>query len=269
MADRVFTDLGKKKIIIGMVHLGTMPGTPFYEEGSYEETFEQALRDAKALDEGGASGCLVQTVERVYPTRDEADYARVVGVAHIVRAIAKEMRPDFQIGVQIMTNALQASVAVAKVSGGSFLRCFALVGQSLSPWGMIKANPIDFLHYRKRINATDIKLIAEVDGMHFKWFGEEKLVAEIAGTAVNAGADAVEVAHADEEANLKQIHDIKASLPDLPVILGGHTNHENVARRLAKADGAFVGSAFEPGGWGGAIDKQRVRDYMEIVRSLE
>lgn len=269
MVARVFTDLGKKKIIIGMVHLGAMPGTPFFEDGSYEKTYEQAVRDAKALDEGGASGCLVQTVERVYPTRDEADYARVVGVAHIVRAIAQETRPDFQIGVQIMTNALQASVAVAKVSGGSFLRCFALVGQSISPWGMIEANPIEFLQYRRRIGATHIKLIAEVDGMHFKWYGEEKPVSEVARAALNAGADAVEVAQADEETNLKQIHDIKAALPELPVILGGHTNHENVARRLSKADGAFVGSAFEPTGWGGPIDVQRVRDYMEIVRSLE
>ena len=269
MADRIFAELGKKKTILGMVHLGTMPGTPFYEEGSYEETFEQALRDAKALDDGGATGCLVQTVERVYPTNDEADYARVVGVAHIVCAIAKETRPDFQIGVQIMTNALQASVAVAKVSGGSFLRCFALIGQSLSPWGMIEAKPLEFLRYRKSINATNIKLIAEVDGMHFKWYGEDKPVAAIAHAAFRAGADAVEVANADEEANLKQIHDIKAALPNLPVILGGHTNHENAARRLAKADGAFVGSAFEPSGWGGAIDAQRVRDYMEIVRSLE
>ena len=186
MAQSLFAELGKEKIIIGMVHLWAMPGTPFYEEGSYEATFERAVQDAKALDEGGATGCLVQTVERVYPTKDEADYARVVGVGNIVRAIAKETRPDFQIGVQIMTNALQASVAVAKVSGGSFLRCFALVGQSLSPWGMIEAKPIEFLRYRQSINATNIKLIAEVDGMHFKWYGEDKPVAAIARTAVNA-----------------------------------------------------------------------------------
>ena len=269
MAERIFTELGKKKAIIGMVHLGVMPGTPFYEEGSYEETLEQAVRDAKALDEGGATGCLVQTVDQVYPTKDVADYARTVGVAHIVRAIAQETGPDFQIGVQIMTNSLQASAAVAKVSGGSFLRCFALVGQSLSPWGMIEANPIEFLHYRQRIHANHIKLIAEIDGIHFKWHGEQKPVAAIARAAVNAGADAVEVAHADEEANLRQIHDVKAAFPDLPVILGGHTNHENVARRLAKADGAFVGSAFEPGGWSSAIDKQLVREYMDIVQSLE
>ena len=269
MAERIFTDLGKKKAIIGMVHLGAMPGTPFFKEGSYEATLEQALRDAKALDEGGATGCLVQTVEGAYPTGDDTDYARVVGVAHIVRAIAQETRPDFQIGVQIMANALQASLAVAKVSGGSFLRCFALVGKSNSPWGMIESNTLEFLNYRKQIGGTNVKLIAEVDGMHFKWHGDPKPVAQIAHSAVRAGADGVEVANADEEANQKQVHDIKAAFPELPVILGGHTNHENVARRLSKADGAFVGSAFEPSGWGGPIDPHRVREYMEIVRSLE
>ena len=134
---------------------------------------------------------------------------------------------------------------------------------------MVEAKPVDFLRYRQNINATNIKLIAEVDGMHFKWHGEDKSVAEIARTAVNAGADAVEVAHVDEETNLKQVHDIKAAMPHLSVILGGYTNHENVARRLAEADGAFVGSAFEPGGWGTSINAQAVRDYMEIVHSLE
>ena len=269
MAQKLFQDLGKKKVIIGLVHLGRMPGTPFYEEGTYEATFERALRDAKALEEGGATGCLVQTVDRVYPTDDRADYARVVGVGHIVRAIAQETNPEFQIGVQIMTNALKASVAVAKVSGGSFLRCYALVGQTLSSWGMIEAKPLSFLRYRKRINAEHIKLIAEVEGMHFHWFGGDKPVEDVARSAFYAGADAVEVAHPDEEANLRQIHDIKAKLPDLPVILGGHTNHENAARRLAKADGAFVGSAFENGNRTSPVDAQRVREYMEIVRSLE
>jgi predicted TIM-barrel enzyme len=57
-------------------------------------------------------------------------------------------------------------------------------------------------------------------------------------------------------------------LPDLPVILGGYTNHENVARRLAKADGAFVGSAFESGNRTSPVDAKLVREYMDIVQSL-
>ena len=136
---RTFDTLGKKKVVIGMLHLGVMPGTPFYEEGSYEETFERALEDARALYKGGADGCLVQTVDRVYSAHDEADYARVVGVANIVRAIAQETEPSFQIGVQLMINALKPSLAIAKVCGGSFLRCYAYVGATLSPSGMVEA----------------------------------------------------------------------------------------------------------------------------------
>ena len=173
----------------------------------------------------------------------------------------------FQIGVQIFVNGISASLAVAKVCGGSFLRITALVGESDTQWGLVKADPQPFLAYREKLGAQDIKLIAEVEGMHFHWRGEPKPVGEIAKEVVALGAHAVEIAHPDEEINLKLIREIKAAVPGLPVILGGHTKHENAARRLAEADGAFVGTCFEDQ-WGGNILESRVREYMDIVRSL-
>ena len=142
---RTFDTSGKKKIVIGMVHLLPLPGTPFYQEGTMEQTLEKALADATALYRGGADGCLIQTVDRVYPTADEADYARVAAMAMIAKAVADATGPAFQIGIQIMVNALKASVAVAKVCGGSFIRCAALVGATPSAGGMIEANPYDFI----------------------------------------------------------------------------------------------------------------------------
>jgi predicted TIM-barrel enzyme len=53
------------------------------------------------------------------------------------------------------------------------------------------------------------------------------------------------------------------------VILGGHTNHDNAARRLAEADGAFVGRCLEVDGWGSRVDVERVREYVKIVASLK
>ena len=264
---RNFDTLGKKKVVIGMLHLGIMPGTPFYEEGTYEATFDQALKDARALYEGGADGCLVQTVDRIYSSGDDADYARVVGVANIVRAIAQETDPSFQIGVQLMINALKPSLAIAKVCGGSFLRAYAYVGATLSPSGMVDSNTNDFLQYRKLLQAQSIKIVAEVDGVHFHWFGGKPTV-EVAQNARYYGADAVEVANQDEETVLKMVHDIKHKMPDLPVIIGGYTNHENAARILAKADGAFVGSCLEEGGRFGHVSKDKVRAYVDIVEGL-
>ena len=170
---RSFDALGCKKVVIGLVHLLPLPGTPFYEPGNTERALDKAVRDATALSQGGADGCLIQTVDRVYPTGDEADYARVAAMAAITRAVAEATPPDFQIGVQIMVNALKASAAVATVCDGSFLRCTALVGATVTPSGIVEANPLDFLTYRARIGGDRLKLIAEVDSMHFHWMGDK------------------------------------------------------------------------------------------------
>jgi membrane complex biogenesis BtpA family protein len=264
---RIFDTLGKKKVVIGMIHLAPLPGTPFYREGTMEQTLDNAVADAIALDRGGADGCLIQTVDRVYPAADEADYARVAAMAAIVKAVADATGPDFQIGVQIMVNALKASVAVAKVCGGSFLRCAALVGMTVTAAGMVQANPYDFLSYRAQIGAQPIKLIAEVNSRHFRWLGEQS-TAEVARMAARVGADAVEVAHVDEAVNARLVREIKGPMPYLPVILGGYTTHENVARRLAEADGVFVGTCLKADRRDGRVDVERVRAYVDIVASL-
>jgi uncharacterized protein len=264
---RRFDSLGKKKVVIGMVHLLPLPGTPFYQEGTIAQMLENAVADATALYHGGADGCLIQTVDRVYPARDEADYARVAAMATVVKAVADATGPEFQIGVQIMLNALKASVAVAKVCGGSFLRCTALVGATVSTAGMVEANPHDFLTYRARIGAQQIKLIAEVNSRHFRWLGDQS-TADVARMAARVGAAAVEVAHPDEETNARLVRDIKQVMPYLPVILGGHTTHDNVARRLAEADGVFVGACLKADHWDSRVDVERVRTYVNIVANL-
>ena len=265
---RTFDSLGKKKIVLGMIHLKPLPGTPHHEDGMLEETFEKAVKDAKALNQGGADGCLIQTVDRVYPAGDESDYARVAAMAKIVHEVYKATGPEFQIGVHFMFNGLKPSIAVAKVCGGSYIRCTVLVGATRTAMGTVVADPYDFMNYRSRIAAKNIKLIAEVDGMHYRAIGDRP-VTETAMMARVIGAHAVEVAHKNEDINNSVIREIKNNIPQLPIILGGHTNHENVARRMAEADGAFVGTCIEEDGkWGGPIDIERVKEYVGIVASL-
>lgn len=265
---RAFDNLGKKKVVLGMIHLKPLPGTPHHEEHMLEEALEKAVKDAIALDKGGADGCLIQTVDRVYPSGDESDYARLAAMAKIVNEVSKVTRHEFQIGVHFMLNGLKPSIAVAKVCGGSYIRCTALVGTTRTAMGTIQANPYDFMSYRARIGAQNIKLIAEVDGMHYRSI-DNRPASEIAMMAKYTGAHAVEVAHKDEDKNNDVVLEIKKNVPDLPVILGGHTNHENAARRLKNADGAFVGTCLEvEGTWGGPIDIDRVKEYVGIVNSI-
>jgi membrane complex biogenesis BtpA family protein len=194
---REFGTLGQRKAVLGMVHLPPLPGTPFHEEGSFGQVLAAAVRSASALAEGGADGCLVQTVDRVYAPGEDSDPARTAAMALVVSAIAQAAGEGFQVGVQLMRNALQASLAVAKVAGGSYIRAGALVGATLTPHGMVEARPLEVMEYRAKISAQHVKIIAEVESMHFRWFGEAKPVAEVAQAAVSAGADAVSVCHRD------------------------------------------------------------------------
>lgn len=265
----IFSNLGRKKLVIGLIHLKPLPGTPFYEEGGFEESLDKALKDANALYKGGADGCLIQTVDRVYPSGDDADYARVAAMSVITHEVKKSVGEEFIIGTQIMWNCITPSLAVAKVCGASFTRCTALVGTTASPFGLVNANPLKVQTYRRQIDAMDIALIAELQGYHFQGLGDDMPLAQKVHMTKMAGADAVEVMHSDEEINNKLVHDIKKAFPDMPVVIGGKTNLENVSRRMKEANAVLVGSCFENKNWGGFIDESIVREYVSIVRSME
>ena len=115
---REFSTLGKRKAVLGMIHLQPLPGTLFYQDGSFNQILETAAESARALYRGGADGCLVQTVDRIYSAKDESDPARTTAMGLIVHAIVQSTGTEFQVGVQLMRNALKASLAVAKVAGG-------------------------------------------------------------------------------------------------------------------------------------------------------
>lgn len=262
-----FENLGKKKVVLGMVHLGALPGTPFFVEGSHEAVRERAVADARALEEGGADGCVVQNAgDRVFAVGD-ADKVVVVGMTDVVRAIREATGPAFQIGVQILRNDLKGALAIAHVCGGSFLRCGALVGSTITASGLMEGNPYEFQAYRSRIGAQDIKLVAEIYSMHFEWLGG-KPVGDVARAARHAGADAVSLCDPDDDRTERFIQEVRAAVPGMPIIIGGYTNHTNAARLLKDADGAIVGSAFEGGSRFGTVQAEAVREYVDIVSRL-
>ena len=45
-----FSDLNGKKLVIGLVHLLPMAGTPLYEEGNIDKMIRKAVEDCKTLD---------------------------------------------------------------------------------------------------------------------------------------------------------------------------------------------------------------------------
>jgi len=271
-ADHDLPWLGQGKLILGMIHLQALPGTPYHRDGSFEEILQTAVRSARALETGGVNGCLIQTVDRVYAAGEDCDPARIAALSLITRAVSDVTGPGFRVGAQLMRNAVSSSLAVVKVAGGCFTRVTALVGATMSSSGLVEADPLAVMNYRKKINAWNVKLIAEVASMHFSWLGGGKSVAEVAAAAWQAGADAVSLCHASDDVTLEMIAAVRAACPGLPIILAGRTHHGNAARLLGSeqgADGAFVGTCLESSGWGSAIDVDKVKSYVEAVHASQ
>ena len=250
-------------LVIGMVHLAPLPGTPLHVPGSLDHTVSVAVESALALKAGGADGCLIQTVDRLYSVDDDADPARTSSLTLITRAVREAVGPGFTIGVQMMRNAIRASLAVAHLCGGGFVRAGALVGATVSPHGIVTANPLAVMEYRRRVGAEAVQIVADIDSMHFRWLGGRE-TGEVAHAARGIGAAAVAVGHPVVETALGMVRSVRKWAPGLPVVLAGYTNHGNAARLTAAADGAFVGGCLEDRS--GRVDERKVARYLEIVR---
>lgn len=268
MANTIFDNLNGKKLVIGLVHLLPMPGTPLYQEGNLEKMTEKAIADCKALQNAGADGGLIQSVDVYYPATDDTDYARVATIAMIAGRVRAEVGPDFKIGVQLMWNCITPSLAACKAAGADFTRCTALAASADSPYGRTEANPLKVAEYRNKICAGNIGMISEISGYHFKGEYSKSTIQQLAAASMRLGANAIEIMNKDFEMNERLVRDVKEA-GNFPVILGGGTSVENCKERLRSADGALVGTAFEGGKWGGPIIEAIVADYVKHVRELE
>ena len=173
--------------------------------------------------------------------------------------------PGFAVGVQMMRNAVRASLAIAHLCGGQFVRATALVGATVSTHGIVTADPLAVMDYRRKISAEGIQIVTDIDSMHFHWLGGRE-TGEVAQAAQGVGAAAVAVGHPDTGRSLEMVRAVRRSAPDLPVVLAGWTNHRNAAELTAVADGAFVGGCFEDARH--RIDQAAVVRYVEITRAL-
>lgn len=254
--------------LYGVIHLPPLPGTPFYENGSFPVMLDDILDTARAMADGGLDGALLQTVDRVYSTGDESDPARVAAMTMVTAAVVEAAPSDFAVGVQIMRHAVSASLAVAKVTGAGFIRVDALVGASLSTHGWVEPDPLRIMTYRRALEAFDVDLIADVDSMHYRWAGVGETTGRVAERALSVGADAVCVAHPDPRETLARVADVRHRAPQARVVLGGFVDHDNAATLLAAVDGAFVSGCLADPTDRSRVDPDRVRRLVAIVRGV-
>ncbi len=249
---------GSKKAIVGVIHLPPLPGYP--TSPGIEKVVEKALRDLEALEAGPVDGVLVEN-EEDRPHRVEAARETIAGMTRVARELVRASRKA-EIGVEILLNDPQASIAAAAMAGASFIRTDYFVDPMERPehGGPMRIDPEGLLRYRRSLGADTMLILADVQVKYARMLVERSL-AESARLAREAGADAVVITGmtTGEPPSAAELEQARKGAGGVPVLVGSGLSSSNARALLQVADGAIVGTSLKRGE---GIDPERVRELL-------
>jgi len=254
------------KIVIGMLHLPPLPGSP-RNSLSTTKIRDLLLRDVEALDKGGMHGLMIENFGDVpfYPGRVPAHV-----VAQITAMAAEVKRASsLPLGINVLRNDGQSALAVAHAVGAEFVRINVLCGARVTDQGTLQGIAHDVLRDRVMLGAQNIRIFADVDVKHSAPLAARPLKDEVDDLLERALADAVIVSGAGtgKPTDPAKVAEVKKFAGDAPVFIGSGANAGTIAELLPHADGFIVGTALKKGGVANsAVDLSRVKELMRRVR---
>jgi membrane complex biogenesis BtpA family protein len=273
---------GTDKALIGMVHVGALPGSPFARLG-LDRIVDAAAAEARMLAGAGFDGIIIENMhDRPYMHGQHGPEVVAamtrVGLAVAEAAGAARMGPGkgspMPLGVQVLSGGNREAMAVALAIGAGFIRCENFVFAHVADEGLLPtAEAGSLLRYRRTIGAdregASIRIFTDVKKKHAShaitadvpigeaaeaaaFFGSDGLI--ITGTATGKACDPADVLAAE------------AACPDLPILIGSGVTPGACRGLLEHADGLIVGSAIKQNGfWENPLDEARCREMVEAV----
>lgn len=223
------------KIIIGMIHLAGEP----------QERVKRALEELTIYEEEGVNGAIIEdyhgTAPEVYETLKESSKIKF----KIIR------------GVNLLQNPYK-SFEEAQKFDAKFVQFDSVQTKNL------------YVEEYDRLRRTypDIAVLGGVGFKYIKPTGNPLIL------DLNEGKERCEaiVTTGDGtgiETPIKKLKNYKSLLRDFPLIVGAGVNINNAYEQLKICDGAIVGSYFKPrGNTQAKVDRQKVHDFMQVVKTL-
>lgn len=252
---RVF---GKTKPIIGMVHIGALPGSPLFDPSL--DLVAVAKADLLALQEAGFDAVMFGN-ENDRPYEFSVDTASTATMAAIIGQLKAEITIPF--GVNVLWDPM-SSIALGVATGASFVREI-FTGTYASDMGPWTPDAGKAMRYRDRLGRSDMAMLYNISAEFAHSLDQRPLPDRARSAVFSSIPDAVLVSGqiTGEAAALSDLEAVKAVLPDISVMANTGVKHETVADVLTVADGCIVGSSLKVDGdtWN-AIDPDRAIDFM-------
>lgn len=247
-----------------MIHLPPLPG--YVESKGIDHAIEHAVADLHVLEQAGVDGVLIEN-EYDRPHRVSAEPETIAAMTAITRTVVQESN-RIVVGCEILLNDPKASLAVARVSGASFIRTDYFVDAMTRPgYGEFAIDADNLLNYRSAIEADDILILADIQ-VKYATMIRKRPLSESAQLASEKRADAIVVTgdltgdapvveHLCEAAS-----GVAASGRETPVLIGSGLDAGNAKTLLADCDGAIVGTALMRDR---AVDPESLSKLMRVL----
>jgi membrane complex biogenesis BtpA family protein len=237
-----FTKRFSRNAVIGMVHVGALPGSPRFE-GSISAVIEAAIRDARALREGGCDAMAFENFgdrpffKECVPAETIAGLTRVI--AEVVAAV------PLPFGVNVLRNDAASAVAIAATTGAAFIRVNVHTGAMITDQGIIEGRAADTLRKRAAL-CPDVLIFADHMVKHAAPLAAVDEVRAAKDLRNRGLADGIIISGSETgaEADRTGFEGIREALADAPILIGSGLSEGNAAAFRA-ADGAIVGTSIK------------------------
>lgn len=255
----------QNQVLIGVIHLGAMPGTP-RGQLTPGQIVEQAILEAGILKKAGYDGIILENMhDRPYLKNQvgpEVVATMAVACYEIHRLIA------LPLGIQILAGANTQALATAHCAGASFIRAEGFVFGHLADEGLIQACAGPLLRYRTQIGAQGVKVLCDIKKKHSSHALTSDLsLADTAKAAHFFLADGVVVTGTETGSvtNPQDVTEVTQAC-SLPTWIGSGLNPDNITD-YPRAHGLIVGSWIKCNGdWAQPIDPKRAQALAAAFR---
>lgn len=277
-----------RRAVIGMVHVGALPGTPFSRRGraGRSEAIERvAVAEARVLAASGFDGVIVENMHDrpyVHGVKPPEIVACMTRLTLAVRRVLDETKSKQRggrrgggevlpvLGVQVLSGGNMEAIAIAHACGADFIRCENFVFSHVADEGLLeRAEAGALLRYRAAIGAEGVRVFADIKKKHASHaITGDVTIGQCAEAAEFFGADAVIVTGTatGKAASMDDVAEVRAATR-LPVLVGSGATPQTVGELFEQADGLIIGSFIKRGGlWSNAIDAKRCE---AIVRARD
>jgi membrane complex biogenesis BtpA family protein len=255
-----------RNILIGVVHLRPLPGSPRWR-GNMDAVIAAAIADAKAYEKGGADAVFVENFGDAPFTSSSVPPETIAAMAVAGGAVRESVAVP--IGFNVLRNDAEAALGLCVACGGGFIRVNVHCGAMLTDQGIIEGDAFRTLRRRRELGSAAL-IFADVQVKHAVPLAPMPIEISARDTLERGLADGLIVSGTGTgvATSLEDLERVRTACPRARLWIGSGITADNVQGYLELADGVIVGSSLKRGGRiDNPVDVKRVAALRRRMRT--